>query len=267
MQEPNEQSDQTTPDAEHATAPDAAPTSPNDGNPTDTGANEPSAYKLEERPSLLDDAANEDVCPHCNKPLKDPSAVVCMNCGYDLLANKILKTQVGDVEVAEDVALEDFARAGRLGWKTPVIVAAAALLLAAILSGMNATGRPVGHALATLLFGPVYAGVGVAAAAITAKLLLQPFGRIELAGARMLLATAIVMASFHVGQAIDAPNAVQFLVGAGIGAGLYYLAVWWLFSLNSTIAFLLSLLHLSLWAFFLGLLQLNAWLATSPPVS
>lgn len=267
MTDPEQQSDQEKPAENLGQAP--APASPEKVPPAnaDPGAEEMAAYTIEERPSLLDASAHTDACPNCHAPLPDPAAVVCLKCGYDLVANKVHKTNVGEVEVAEETSAGEFVRPGRLGWRAPTLIGGGALVAAAVLSGVYAPGRPIGHSAATLLFGPVNIGIGVAAVAITARLMQQRLGRIELAGARMLLAVGLMTLLFYIGQALNAPSAVRFLAGAGLGAGLYYLVVWWSFSLNRTVAMLLSLLHLSMWIIFLGLLQLNAWLATPTPAS
>lgn len=193
------------------------------------------------------------------------NAVVCFHCGFDQKQNRVIKTKVGTEEVSAPTEAV-FVQPGRFGWKAPAIIGAALIVVAAVLSGMHADQRAIGHAFATLLFAPVYAGVGVAAVMLAAILMEQKFGRLEIAAGRMVLAVALVDVSWHAAHNLDMPNALQFLLGAGVGAGLYYLAIWWFFRLNRTVAGLLTLLHAALWLVFYGLLGLSAWLA-SPPAS
>lgn len=250
-------------------------TDPERTHPTgDEGTTRPdgdeSIYHMVEKSSLLDESAADDQCPNCGRAMPSPGAVVCMHCGFDQVKNKIVRTKVGTVEVSDDpklIAPDEFVRPGRLGWQAPLVIGAAATIAASVLSGMHAQHRPVWEGIATLLFAPVFAGIGVAATLVTAVLMEQRFGRLELAVARMMLAVGLVELSWHIGQSLELNNWLQFLIGAGVGAGLYYLVVWWFFSLDRTVAALLSGLHLSLCAVFMGLMQLNAWLATPPAAS
>jgi len=215
------------------------------------------------RPSLLDEAGGPDTCPNCGAPMPDAEAVLCLHCGFDQKQNRVIKTKVGVEEVA-DPADAEFVRPGRLGFRAPFFAGAILVLLAAILSGVHADTRPILHAVATFLFAPVYAGIGVAAVMITAVLMEDRFGRLELAAARMFLAVGIADAAWHAGQTIDAHSAVRFLAGGVLGAGLYFAVVWWFFRLNRTVASLVAILHVSLWLIFRGLLTLEALLASSP---
>lgn len=226
--------------------------------PSASGAGD-STYRIDETP--------DDRCPKCGKPMPHPDAVVCMHCGYDQVQNKIIKTKVGSVEVDEDTGPKEFVRPGKLGWQTPAILGGAMIIAAAVLSGMHAPHKPISHGIATFLFAPVFAGIGVAAVWLTALLMEERFGRFEHAAGRMLLAVATVELSWHIAWNLELANALRFLIGAGIGVGLYFLLVWWMFSLTRTVALMTSLLHLTLWAVFMGLLEMNAWLAVAPAAS
>ncbi|RMH27813.1 MAG: hypothetical protein D6693_04705 [Planctomycetota bacterium] len=216
------------------------------------------------RRPLTDPTDQPDVCPNCGAGMPDPEALVCMRCGFDQKQNRIIKTKVGVDEVA-DPAQAQFVRPGRLGFRAPLIAGAVLAVSAATLSGVHADARPVLHAVATLLFAPVYAGIGVAAVMLTAALMEDRFGRLELAAARMLLAVGLADAAWHAGQTMELHAALRFLIGAGAGAGLYFLAVWWLFRLNRAVAALVGVTHLSLWLIFRGLLALEALLASPAP--
>lgn len=260
--------------------PPPEPTTPSDSDSVEQDAVNQSAppneettplYSLEERPSFLDDADAKDVCPNCNAPMPYPDAVVCLKCGFDQTQNKIIKPKVGADEVEpksdEPAGAKDFVRPGRLGWKAPLGIGFALIIAAAVLSGVHAPSRSILHAIATLLYAPIYAGIGVAAVMTTAVLMEDRMGKLELAVGRMTLAVGLAILSWHIAFGLGLGNPLPFLLGASVGGGLYFLTVWWTFSLNRTVATLLSLLHLSLWIVFLGLLKLSALLATTPPAS
>ncbi len=205
-----------------------------------------------------------DRCPNCGVPMPDPDAVVCLNCGYDQVSNKIIKPKVGTVEVEEpdDPAAKFFVKPGRLGWQAPTIAGLVLIVAAAALSGAHAEQRAIGHAIATLLYGPVYAGLGVAAVMLTAFFMEQKIGRLEHAVGRMLLAVGLAGVCWHGAFLLEVPNALRFFIGAGAGAGLYYLVIWLLFRLDRVVAGLLMALHAAVWLIFRGLLALEAWLAS-----
>lgn len=236
------------------------------------GAVEP--YSIEEPTSLLSDSAQMDVCPNCGKPMPYAEAIVCLECGFDQVQNKIIRPKIGADEIEseskgkdknkESADSDEFVQPGRLGWKAPLIVGGVLIIIASVLSGMNASSRPILHAIATFLYAPVYAGIGVAAVMTTAILMEQRFGKLEFAVGRMMLAVGLAELSWHIAWSLGLANPLPSLIGLGAGSGLYFLIVWWTFSLNRTVATLLSLLHLSLWVIFLGLLKLSAALATTP---
>ncbi len=223
-----------------------------------------STYGLDAAPSEPPASDPDDRCPKCGKPMPNADAVVCMHCGYDQVQNKVIKTKVGAVEVDENIGPREFVRAGRGGWKAPAIVALTLFVVAAVLSGMQATHRPFGHGVATFLFAPVFVGLGVAAVWLTALLMEERFGRFEHAAGRMMLAVAVVEFAWHASWNLELANSLKFLIGAVAGLGLYFLIVWWTFSLTRTVATMVSMLHLAFWAAFMGLLKLNAWLAVVP---
>lgn len=227
--------------------------------PGETARSDDATYGLDE--------ASDDRCPKCGRPMPHPDAVVCMHCGYDQLQNKVIKTKVGSVEVEENAGPKEFVRTGKLGWQTPAILGGAMIIAAAVLSGMHAPYKPISHGIATFLFAPVFAGIGVAAVWVTALLMEERFGRLEHAAGRMLLAVATVELAWHIAWNLELANPLRFLIGAGIGVGLYFLIVWWMFSLTRTVALMASLIHLTLWAIFMGLLKMNEWLAVAPAAS
>lgn len=226
-----------------------------------------SIYSIEGGGSLLDDSGAPDRCINCGASMPNKDAVVCLHCGYDQVRNTILKTKLGADEIepnSESAGPHDFVRPGRLGWKAAAILGAVFTVVASVLSGMHAAHHPILHGLATFLYAPVFAGLGVAAVMLAAILLEDRFGKLEYAAGRMLLAIGLVELAWHAAGNLDIANALRGLLGVGVGAGLYFLVVWWTFALTRQAAMLVSLLHLVLWAIFTGLVQLNAWLAAAP---
>lgn len=224
-------------------------------------------YGVEAPDSLVDSNEIEDRCPKCGTPMPNPDAVVCMKCGYDQVQNKVISTKVGTVEVVADAGPTMFVKPGRLGWKAPAIIGGVLIIVAAVLSGMHAPHRPISHGVATFLFAPVFTGIGVAAVLLTALLMEEPFGRLEHAAGRMLMAVGLVELSWHIAWNLELANPLRFLIGASIGVGAYFLVVWWTFSLTRTVALMVSVIHLTLWAIFMGLLSMHAWLAAPPAAS
>jgi len=198
------------------------------------------------RPSLLQSDAI-DACPNCGVEMPGAEAIVCTQCGFDLEANAVRRVEVGETEDEPEQEPDDFCPAGWLGWMTPTIAGAVAIAAAAIIAAINAPERSFLAGLHALAFGPIYAGLGLAAAVVTARLLEQRFGRVDLAAARMLLAVGLFQLSFHVGQALDIHNTLEFLIGAGVGFGLYALVVWVGFAVNQGAALILFALHLLFW--------------------
>lgn len=221
------------------------------------GPDESGHYKITE----------DDRCPNCGAGMPATDAVVCLNCGYDQVSNRIIKPKVGTVEVEEpgSDAEKFFVKPGRFGWQAPVIAGLALIVTAAILSGVHAEQRAIGRGVATLLYGPIYAGLGVAAVMLTAFFLEQKLGRLEHAVGRMLVAVGAAGVCWHAAYLLDVPNALRFFIGAGAGAGLYYLIIWLTFRLDRAIAGMLMTLHLAVWLVFRGLLALEAWLASGQP--
>jgi len=268
---------------------DAAPSeqpveegSPQEQDQTEDSTSEPSdedegIIPFEERderdyrkaPALAEDSSWRDACPNCGADLPSPEAVLCMRCGYDMLANEVRATRIGGPSEAEEDEDEgepgDFFRPGRLGWRVPLGASVALIVVAAVLAGMNADARQFVHGLVTFFYAPVHAAVGLGAAALTARLLEDRLGRLELGAVRMLLATSLFLACFHAGQALAAHPFLQFLAGAGVGAGLYFLWVWWSLGVTRVVAFMVAGFHFVFWLLLSGLLWLQR-LAASPVV-
>lgn len=218
----------------------------------------------------------EDRCPKCGIPM--PSmAVVCVKCGYDQRANVVREVQTGVVEApvaaaagespAAAAGKPDFVVPTRLDVK-PLAIAGAVLTVAAMVAaGYYAPVRsfwPItGWVLLTLYSVAVNAATGVAAVAVAARVGSQPFGRLDLALARMFAAFALFQAVSNtrpsLGYAV-LTSGVPFL----IGAALYFGSLMLLFRKDRREATLIAMAHFILWL----LLQLGpvlaGWVAVAP---
>ena len=75
----------------------------------------------------------EDVCPSCHAEMASRDATVCTACGFDLKANKKIRTNVGSGEF-EPEEEATFCRAGRIPWQVLLAGGAAFAILAFVLA-------------------------------------------------------------------------------------------------------------------------------------
>ncbi|MFG0274600.1 MAG: hypothetical protein ACF8QF_06055, partial [Phycisphaerales bacterium] len=180
------------------------------------------------RQSLLDLGKDEpDRCPSCAAELPDKNATLCLQCGYDLKANKKLRTKVGAEEVEE--APGDFSQAGVIPWQATLGLGMAAIVGAAALAFTNSDASALRESLRVAVHALVHVGLGVVAAIVTALFLQQKFGKVEFAVGRMALAVGLFFLSLQVGVLLGGGPTAQWIVGAGLGAACYYLVVWRMF--------------------------------------
>lgn len=223
----------------------------------------PSTGAAPERRSLLDES--EDTCPSCGAPLPSPDAVVCVKCGYDLVANKARSTAIEEVEVDEADAEGDvFAKRAPLGANVPATIALVAWALAAILAGVFHEAGAAREIVRVLVYAPVQAGLGFGAVALTARLLEQKIGHMTVAAARIAMCVALFALMMVLGDGINAPGPVQFLVGAALGAGAYFLTAWRLFSTSPGVTGMLMGVHFVFWLLSEGLFLVITWLKAAP---
>lgn len=219
--------------------------------------------KSDVRRSLLDEA--EDVCPACGAALPTADAVVCTRCGYDFVANRPRSTEIGEVEIDEAESERDvFSRRRPLGVRFPVGVAIGAWALAAIGAGAFAQTHAVRAVVAMLVYVPVQIAIGLGAVVVTARLLEQRLGRIDVAAARISMCVALFAMFFSLGEAVNAHNAVQFLLGGALGLGAYFLCAWRLFSISPPVTAMLLSVHFAMWLVSEGLFLAVAWLKSAP---
>lgn len=218
------------------------------------------------KPSLLDGGDGPDACPNCGAPMRDPDAVFCVRCGYDLVHNRKATTKVGadDDAGGGDADSGDLCTPDKLGWKIPVVVGFAALVSAATLAGVHHPDAWLRPVVKVMLYGPIQVGLGVLAVIATARLLQQGVGRLEFALGRMALAVGLFYLLFHLAQGIHAASWIPFVVGAALGAGIYYLLVWLTFSLTAGAALMLGCAHFILWLAFRVMIGVVNWLESTP---
>ncbi len=205
-----------------------------------------------ERGSILHLAS--DACPNCAQPMED-AAVVCMSCGYDLKANRVIAPTTGMVEVEPTRpgdARPEFVRPGG----TPKVVGALGgivLATAGVSAGFAAptgSGWVVTGAMVVLA---VYSGIlhtatGVAAVWCASKYVGERFTRIDLVAARMLLAfaTFVLVLNLPVHLPYEwLDKGVKLLAAVGV----YFLMLMALFRRDRRVSLVLLGMHAGIWVF------------------
>lgn len=143
---------------------------------------------------------------------------------------------------------------GRGDLKTLAIVGGVAALAAAIGAAFN---EPIADkrffVAVSLVFDiAMHTITGVGAIGLAAAMLGKVLRNFELAGARMLVATALFALGFQLNF-----NASAHILGLALAGGSYFLAVWFLFRLKSQDTLVVSAFHFALFI----LLYLYQWIA------
>lgn len=205
----------------------------------------PPAGKITKQ-SLLDLAKDEPyLCPSCGAELPDDDATLCLKCGYDLKANRKLRTQVGVEEVEE--APGDFSEPGWIPWQATLGAGGAALLIAAVIAFTQAEAGALREAMRIAVHGTVHVGLGVVSVIVAALLLQQRFGRVEFAVGRMALAVGGFVLAMQLGGLVEAGATVRWLLGAALGAGIYILVVWRMFATTMAVVGIVAGLQFTFW--------------------
>jgi hypothetical protein len=139
-----------------------------------------------------------DVCPNCGSPLGGVDVVVCLRCGYDMKAMKVITTdtkasaaepEAADSDVLVESGMGDYwvpatmmvAGLGLVGagylWRSPALFGGEE----AVSFGKGAVGL-----LKMLLQTAVFTAAGVGGLAALAHIVHKKFGDVKLAAARML---------------------------------------------------------------------------------
>lgn len=200
-------------------------------------------------PSLL--TPKEDACPNCSAPLA-ADAVVCMKCGYDQKQGRVVKPEVGVVEVEEKKPVPEYVTTGR-GTARPLAIAGGILLIAAMVTAAvysPVKSFPVIAALIGLLFfqATLYTGSGVVAVWAAARLAGQRFTHIDLVAARMFVAVALFQLVSHFVLIPDHRMLSQIVMFV-LAAGAYWLTIFFFFRKDHRETSVLLAFHVAAGAF------------------
>lgn len=253
MSEPNGQSDSAPKDSH-----DVIPLAP-------ASASETS------RPVMSPLGGTADVCPNCGKSV--PGAdVVCMNCGYDFQANRVVQPDVGIIEVeppAKAVPDEpEFMRSPLLEGATTLkvlmwigigITLAAAVTAASMPPRGSGMGASVALFILTVYRCVLHTATGVAALWLASRWFNERLTRLEFAGVRMLVCVGV----FYLLFVVRLPLESDFLASAlklPVAAAAYWVCVLALIVRDRKKASLLALFHLGTWGFVEIGIEMAVWL-------
>lgn len=198
-----------------------------------------------------------DVCPNCGSTM-DADAVVCLVCGYDLKANRVINpvTGVEEIEPKAGAAGVDtraeFVRPGGTP-KLVGILGGIMLIGASVCAGFAApagSGFVVTAAMVvlTLYSGVLHTATGVAATWCAAKYVGERFTKIDLVAARMLL----VFATFLLVLSVPAHLPYEWL-DKGLkfvaATGTYFLMLMATFRRDRRVTLTLLAAHAAIWVF------------------
>jgi hypothetical protein len=139
-----------------------------------------------------------DVCPNCGSPLGGVDTVVCLRCGYDMKAMKVIKTDTKASEAEpEEAESGDLVEAGMGDVWLPAAMAVAGLGLVgagylwrspALFGGTEAVsfGQGLLGLIKMLIKTAVFTAAGVGGLAAVAHILQRKLGDVKLAAVRML---------------------------------------------------------------------------------
>lgn len=203
--------------------------------------------------SILDLTAES--CPNCGKAMAS-DAVVCLACGHDLKANRVISPALGVEEVEPPKPTGDqrpeFVRPGGTP-KLVGILGGLVLVSAGICAGFaapNGSGWVVTGAMVVLAIysGILHTATGVAAVWCTAKYEGERFTKIDLVAARMLLAfaTFVLVLNLPVHLPYEWLDKAAKLI---LAVGVYFLMLMALFRRDRRVSMVLLALHAGIWVF------------------
>lgn len=221
-------------------------------------------------PSILE-VVTEEPCPNCKAPL-GTSAVVCLKCGYDMVAGRVRNTQMGEeVVVKEEPEDHNFITPGRGSPKLLLIVGTIVTVLALLAAGFFAPAEHTFWKRAALVLLVLYqtlfhTGTGALAVAMTGLALHQRVTRLDLVVTRMFVAFATFQMIRYCTFPIQAHEAVKFIVDQSrwiIALGAYWLIILLLFKKKPIEAGFILAIHLVLFLLtqFASLLEAAALVA------
>lgn len=189
----------------------------------------------------------DDLCPNCRAHMS-PDAVVCMKCGYDQKQGRVVRPELGTVEVEDPKSVPEYVTTGRGPSKVVAIAAAVVLVGAMIVAGIYAPVRTVpivAALLGLMLFQTIlYTGTGVFAVWAAARLVSQRFTNIDLVAARMFFAVALFQLISHL-VLFPEPRWLSQIVVFVLAVGAYWLTIFFFFRKNHKDTSVLLALHVA----------------------
>ncbi|MHC4975568.1 MAG: hypothetical protein ACYTF7_03060 [Planctomycetota bacterium] len=181
--------------------------------------------RINKEPITSGDPDERDLCPSCRAALPDKNTLVCLECGYDIKANKKVSTRLETVEIEEKT---EFCREARVPWQALAGAGGFCVLVSMALAWGRTPedGNSLLVALQVLVYALVHCGLGVVALITTAMLMQQRVGRIEFGVGWMACAVGIFFLAIEAGHMLGAGASAQWIVGRVLGVGLYAGVLW-----------------------------------------
>jgi hypothetical protein len=207
----------------------------------------------------------DDKCPNCGATMAS-DAVVCMSCGYDMQAGRVLKAETGVDLIEPPPVLPPFVKPG-IKPSVLLIAGSVALVAAMIAAGVNAApraalGSSAVFALLVLYKTILHTGTGLAGVWAAALFVGHRLNYLNLAAARMFVSVAAFMLIWS----LRIPISISFLeYGVRLLAALacYWFLLFALFRRTRQETTLIVLFHVGA-AMFVELgFQIAVWLQTS----
>ncbi len=214
-----------------------------------------------DKPPILEIVENEP-CPNCKQALPT-TAVVCMKCGYDIVAGKVRATQVGTEAAPPTPTSNEFVTPGRLSTK-PLVIIGTVLTLAGFVAALYfaPAAQTFWPRLATGLLlvyqNILHTGTGALAVAGTALALHYRLTRIDLLLARVFVAFAVMQVisscNLPLGEVHKIVQALANGLREIVAFGAYWLLLWALFRRTPLETSIMGAVHI--------LVMFITWVAT-----
>lgn len=177
--------------------------------------------------SLLEDTEDQP-CPSCKKPLP-PGTVVCMSCGYDMLSGGKARTTVGEEELPPPI--EPIVREKGFKQKPATVLGILLLLVAAFFACWFCKSETYFHirvlrGLLVIVEAATAVGTGLVGVWFASWLLHRPFGRADLAAARLLFVISAFLLFFNASLPGDDPGTFIKLILMTVKLALAFAAYW-----------------------------------------
>ncbi len=198
--------------------------------------------------SILEDNTDQP-CPSCGKPIP-PGAVVCMACGYDMLGGGKVKTKLGEEELPPPI--EPIVRERGIKQRVATVLGLVLLLGAVVAAGWNtkpetAFGIRLERCLLVCVEAVTSVGTGLVAVWFSSWLQQRPFGRVDLAAARLLACVCAFLLVFNLVIPVPTDAGVVLALAAILkvcaAIGVYWVCVLALIGRDAKTANMIVLAH------------------------